>query len=87
VVAAGAGAAEWRPESNRWLELPESALGTSARWSSGVGVAAADGVPLPAGLPAPAEHAFLLCACCLTSVECNHTSELSLQTLQYKKRV
>jgi hypothetical protein len=76
VVAA---VAEWRPESNQWLELPESALGTSARWSSGAGVAAADGVPHPVWLPAPAEHACLLCACCLTSAECNHTLELILQ--------
>jgi hypothetical protein len=76
VVAA---AAEWWPESDRRLELPESSLGTSARWSSGGLVAAADGVPHLAGLPAPAEHAFLLCACCLTSAECNHTSELTLQ--------
>jgi hypothetical protein len=46
----------------------------------GGGVAAAvAGVPHPAGLPAPAEHAFLLCACFLTSAECNHTSELILQ--------
>jgi hypothetical protein len=66
-VVAVATAAEWRPESDRWLELPESTLGTSARWSSGAVVAAADGVPHPAGLPAPAEHAFLLCACCLIS--------------------
>jgi hypothetical protein len=51
------------------------------------GVAAADGVPHPVGLPGPAEHAFLLYACCLTSAECNHTSELILQTLQHKKRV
>jgi hypothetical protein len=72
-------AAEWRPESDRWLELPESALGTSARWTSGAGVVAADGVPHPVGLPAPAEHAFLLCAYCLTSAECNHTSELILK--------
>jgi hypothetical protein len=76
-VVAAAVAVEWRPESDRWLELPESALGTSARWSSGV--ATADGVPHPAGLPAPAEHAFVLCACFLTSAECNHTSELILQ--------
>ena len=75
-----AAAAEWRPESDRWLELPESALGTSARWTSGAKVAAAiAGVPHPAGLHAPAEHAFLLCACFLTYAECNHTSELILQ--------
>jgi hypothetical protein len=79
VVADAAAAAEWRPESDQWLELPESAPRRSARWSSRVVVAAADGVPHPAGLPAPAEHAFLLCAYCLTSAECNHTSELILQ--------
>jgi hypothetical protein len=53
VVAAAA--AEWQPESDRWLELPESALGTSARSSSGVVVtAAAAGVPHPIELAAPA---------------------------------
>jgi hypothetical protein len=88
VVAAAAVAAEWQPESDRWLELPESASGTSARWTSGVGVAAAvAGVPHPTELTAPAEHAFLLCVCFLTSAECNHTSELILQILQHKKRV
>ena len=66
-----AAAAEWRPESDRWLELPESKSGTSARWSSGAVVAAAAGVPHPTGLPAPAEHAFLLYAYFLTSAECN----------------
>jgi hypothetical protein len=80
-VVDAAAAAEWQPESDRWLKLSESALRTSAQWTSGAGVAAADGVPHPAGLPAPAEHAFLLCACCLTSVECNHISELILQIL------
>jgi hypothetical protein len=80
-VVAVVATAEWWPQSDRWLELPESALETSARSSSGAGVAAAaaGGVPHPVGLPAPAEHAFLLCACCLTSAECNHTSELTLQ--------
>jgi hypothetical protein len=78
VVAAAA--VEWRPESDRWLELPESASRTSARSSSGVGVAAGVArVPHPAELAAPAEHAFLLYACFLTSAECNHTSELILQ--------
>jgi hypothetical protein len=81
-------AAKWRPESDRWLELPESASGTSARWTSGAGAAVAiAGVPHPAELPAPIEHAFLLCACSLTSTECNHTSELILPILQHKKRV
>jgi hypothetical protein len=39
VVAAAA--AEWRPESDRWLELPESASETSTRSTSGAGVAGA----------------------------------------------
>jgi hypothetical protein len=67
-VVAAAAAVEWRPESDQWLELPKSTLGTSARWSSGaVVVVAVAGVPHPAGLATPAEHAFLLCACFLTS--------------------
>jgi hypothetical protein len=78
-VGVDAAAAEWRPKSDRWLELPESALRTSVRWSSRAVVAAAVGVPHPAVLPAPAEHAFLLCAYCLTSAECNHVSKLILQ--------
>jgi hypothetical protein len=46
----------------------------------GGGVAAAVAeVPHPAELADPAEHAFLLCACFLTSAECNHTLELILQ--------
>jgi hypothetical protein len=77
-VVATAAAAEWWPESDRWLELPESALGTYVQWSSRVVVAAADGVPHPARQPTPAEHAFLLYAFCLTSAECNHTSEMIL---------
>jgi hypothetical protein len=84
-VVAAAAAAEWRLESNQWLELPESTLGTSARWSSGAVVAAADGVPHPTGLPAPVEHVFLLYACFLTSAECNHISELILQACSIRK--
>jgi hypothetical protein len=85
---AAAAAVESRLESDRWLELPKSASRTSARSSSGAGVAVAVvGVPHPAELAAPAEHAFLLCVCFLTYAECNHTSELILQTLQHKKRV
>jgi hypothetical protein len=85
VVAA---TAEWRPESDRWLGLPESASRTSARWTSGAGAAVVvAGVRLPAERLAPAEHAFILGACFLTSAECNHTSELILQILQHKKRV
>jgi hypothetical protein len=86
-VGADAAAAGWWPESDQWLELPESASRTSALSSSGAMVAAAAEVPHPVVLPAPAEHAILLCAYCLTSTECNHTSEPILQTLQHKKRV
>jgi hypothetical protein len=87
-VPAAAAAAEWRPESDQWLELPESASETSARWTSGAGAAGAvTGALHLAELPAPAEHAFPLCAYFLTSAERNHTSELILQTLQHKKRV
>ena len=61
-AVAAAAAAEWRPESDRWLELPESASETSARWTSGAGAAgAAARAPLPVERLAPAEHAFLLC--------------------------
>jgi hypothetical protein len=34
-VAAAIAAAEWWPESDRWLGLPKSASGTSSRWTSG----------------------------------------------------
>jgi hypothetical protein len=50
-------------------------------------MATAARVPHLVVLATLAEHAFLLCACCLTSAECNHTSELTLQNLQQKKRV
>jgi hypothetical protein len=79
VGADAAAAAEWRLESDQWLELPESASRTSALLSWGAVAAAAAEVPRPAVLPAPVEHAFLLCACFLTSAECNHTKELNLQ--------
>ena len=87
-AVAAAVAAEWRPESDRWPELPESASETSAQSTSGAGAAAAAaGAPHPTERLAPAEHAFLLCACSLTSAERNHTSELIWQSLQHKKRV
>jgi hypothetical protein len=88
VVVVAAATAEWRLESDQWLGLPESASETSARWTSGAGAAAdVAEAPHPAERLAPAELAFLLCACFLTSAECNHTSELILQILQHKKRV
>jgi hypothetical protein len=79
VGADAAAAAEWWQESDRWLELPDSTSRTSALSSSGAVVAAAAGVPHLAVLSAPTEHAFLLCAYCLTSAECNHTSKPILQ--------
>jgi hypothetical protein len=49
--------------------LLESASKTYALLSSGVVVATAVEVPHLAVFAAPAEHAFLLYACCLTSAE------------------
>jgi hypothetical protein len=77
----------WRPESNQSPGLPESASKTSSLLSSGAVVATVAEVPHLAMPAAPAEHASLLCACYLTSVEGNHTLELILQILQHKKRV
>jgi TctA family transporter len=87
VGAAAATLAAWRPESDHSLGLPESASETSGLLSSRVVVATAAEVSHIAVLAAPAEHVSLLCAYCLTSAECNHTSELILQILQPKKRV
>jgi hypothetical protein len=50
-------------------------------------VATAAEVPHLVVLAALAEHAFILCACCLTSAGYNHTSELIFESLQHKKRV
>jgi hypothetical protein len=87
VEAAAVALAAWRPKSDQSPGLPESALETSALLSSGAVVATATEVPHLAVSVAPAEHASLLCACCLTSTECNHISELVSQILQLKKRV
>jgi hypothetical protein len=65
----GAVAAAWRLESDQLLGLPESASETYAPLSSGVVVATTAEVPHLAVLAAPAEHASLLYACCLTSAE------------------
>jgi hypothetical protein len=77
----------WLPESDQSLGLPESTSETSTLLSLGVVVATAARVPHPAVPAALAEHASLLCAFGLTSLEGNHTSELILQILQHKKRV
>jgi hypothetical protein len=86
-VGAAAALAAWWPESNQSPGLAESASETSSLLSSGVVVATAAEVPHLAVPAAPSKHASLLCACCLTSAEGNHTSELILQILQHKKRV
>jgi hypothetical protein len=83
----GVVAAAWWPESVQLLGLPESASETFVLLSSGAVVATAVEVPHLTVLAAPAEHASLLCACCLTSAEYNHISELILQILEHKKRV
>jgi hypothetical protein len=87
VGAATAALAAWWPKSDQSLGLPESASETSALLSSEVVVATAAEVPHLAVPAAPTEHASLLYTYCLTSVECNHTSEPILQILQHKKRV
>jgi hypothetical protein len=67
------------------LSLHQKHLLDGHRGAGAAGAAA--GASHPAEQLAPAEHAFLLCACSLTSAECNDTSELILQILQHKKRV
>jgi hypothetical protein len=69
------------------LGLLESASGTSAQWSSGVGVATATELHLPRVLVVPAEHALHLGACSQTSVERTHTSDLTLQSFNIRKDV
>jgi hypothetical protein len=77
----------WRPKSDQSSGMPESASETSDLLSSGAVVATAAEVPHLVVPVAPAEHASLLCAYCLTSAKDNHTSELTMQILQHKKRV
>jgi hypothetical protein len=76
----------WLPESDQSLGLPESTSETSALLSLGVVVATTVGMLHPVVPTALAWHTFHLGACCLTSAEGNHTSELILQILQHKKR-
>jgi hypothetical protein len=76
----------WLPGSDQVLKLPESALGTSARLSLGVVVATAAGVSHPGVPTALVGHAFQLGACCQTSVESIHTSDLTLQSSSIRKR-
>jgi hypothetical protein len=65
-------------KSDQLLGLLEFASGTSAQWSSGVGVATTTELPPPRVPAALAEHAFHFCACSQTSVESTHTSDLTL---------
>jgi hypothetical protein len=88
VVVAAAEPAASLLISDQLSELPESALRTSAQWSSGVAVAnAAAGLP-PLGVPtALAEHASHLCVCSQTSVEITHISDLTLQSFSIRKYI
>jgi hypothetical protein len=73
-------------ESGQSLGLRGSALETSVQWSLGVAVATAARVP-PPGVPAPIEHTFHLYACCQTSVQSIHTSDLTLQSFNIRKDI
>jgi hypothetical protein len=73
VGATAAALATWRPESDQSPRLPESTSETSTLLSARAVVATAAEVPHLAVRATPAENASLLCACCLTSVEGNHT--------------
>lgn len=73
--------------SNQSLGLLESALGTSAQWSSGVVVATAAELHLPRLPAAPAEHALHLGAYSRTSVESTYTSDLTLQSFNIRKDI
>jgi hypothetical protein len=76
----------WLSGSDQSLGLPESASETSARLSLGV-VATAARVPYPGVPVALARHAFHLGACCQTSVESIHTSDLTLQSFSIRKDI
>jgi hypothetical protein len=78
VEAAAVAPVAWLPGSNKSLELLESASETSGLLSLGMVVATATGVPHLVVLAALAGHAFHLSACCQTSVETIHTSDLTL---------
>jgi hypothetical protein len=60
---------------------------TSARLSLEVLVATAAKVPHPEVPTALAGHAFHLGACCQTSIESIHTSDLALQTFNVSKDI
>jgi hypothetical protein len=85
VGAIAAALAAWPLESDQLPGLPESASETSALLSSGAVVATVAEVPHLAVPTAPAEHASLLCACCLTSAERNHTSKLIHKSCSIRK--
>jgi hypothetical protein len=78
VEAAAAAPGAWLLWSDQLLELPRSTSETSALFSLGVVVATAAGVSHPVVLAALAWHAFHFGACCQTSIESIHTSDLTL---------
>jgi hypothetical protein len=74
--------------SDQLPELPGSASGTSAQWSSRVAVANAAAELPPLGVPAAlAEHASHLCACSQISVETTHISDLTMQSFSIRKDI
>jgi hypothetical protein len=74
-------------ESDQSLGLSGSALEIYARLSLGVVVATAAEVLHPRVPVALAGHAFHLGACCQTSIESIHTSDLTLQTFSIRKDI
>ena len=74
-------------ESDQSLGLPRSASEISARLSLGVVVATAAEVLHPRVPVALARHAFHLGACCQTSIESIHTSDLTLQSFSIRKDI
>jgi hypothetical protein len=79
--------AAWLSMFGQFLELPEFASETSARLSLGVVAATAAGVPHPGVPTALAGHVFHLGACCQTSVESIHKSDLNLQSFSIRKDI
>jgi hypothetical protein len=75
--------------SDQSLGLLGSTSGTSAQWSSGVGVgvATAAELHLPRVPTAPAKHAFHLSVCSQTSVESTHKSDPTPQSFIIRKDI
>ena len=75
----------WLSGSDQLLELLEFASETPAQLSLEEVGATAVGVPHPRVPAALVGHAFHLGACCQTSVESIHTSDLTVQSSSIRK--